>query len=38
MEEKEVNYEWENRKSTALESAEEIIKTREKKRVVGWRM
>jgi len=35
MEQKEVNYEWENIKSTILESTEEIIKTREKKRVVG---
>jgi len=30
MEQKEVNHEWENIKSTILESAEEIIKTREK--------
>ena len=30
MEQKEVNHEWKNMKSTILESAEEIIKTQEK--------
>jgi len=35
MEHKEVKNEWENVISAILESAEEIIKTREKQRVVG---
>jgi len=39
MEQKEVNHEWENIKSTIIESAKEMIKTRERhsatQRVVG---
>jgi len=36
MEQKEVNHEWKNIKSTILESAEEIIKTREKHICNEW--
>jgi len=36
MEQKEVNHEWENIKSTIIESAEEIIKTRERHTSNEW--